>query len=55
MKKLKTSFDSRGRALAHDGLKGKIFSQLRLFPADASTSIVRLFEDKTMFHISLRC
>jgi hypothetical protein len=39
MKKLKTSFDSREHALEHDGLKGKIFSQIRLFRTDASTSI----------------
>jgi hypothetical protein len=53
MKKLKPSFDSRGRTLVYDDLKGKIFSQLRVFRVGASTSIDLLFEDKTIFHISL--
>jgi hypothetical protein len=53
MKKLKPNFDSRGRTLVYDDLKGKIFSQLRVFRVGASTSIDLLFEDKTIFHISL--
>ncbi|HEY6845631.1 MAG TPA: hypothetical protein VI320_05395 [Terracidiphilus sp.] len=53
MKKLKLSFDSRGRTLVYDDPKGKVFSQLRVFRIGASTSIDLLFEDKTMFHISL--
>jgi hypothetical protein len=53
MKKLKPSFDSRGRTLVYDDLKGKIFSQLRVFRTGASMSIDLLFEDKTIFHISL--
>jgi hypothetical protein len=53
VKKLKPSFDSRGCTLVYDDLKGKIFSQLRVFRIGASTSIDLLFEDKTMFHISL--
>jgi hypothetical protein len=52
MNKLKPSFDSRGRTLVYDDLKGKVFSQLRVFRIVASTSIDLLFEDKTMFHIS---
>jgi hypothetical protein len=53
LKKLKPSFDSCGRTLVYDDLKGKVFSQLRVFRIGASTSIDLLFEDKTMFHISL--
>jgi hypothetical protein len=53
VKKLKPSFDSRGRAVVYDDLKGKVFSQIRVFRIGASTSIDLLFEDNTMFHISL--
>lgn len=53
MKKLKPSFDSRGRTLVCDDLKDKVFSQLRVFRIGASTPIDLLFEDKTMFHISI--
>jgi hypothetical protein len=53
MKNLKPSSDSRGRTLVYDDLKGKVFSQLRVFRIGVSTSIDLLFEDKTMFHISL--
>jgi hypothetical protein len=53
VKKLNPSFDSRGCTVIYDDLKGKIFNQLRVFRIGASTSIDLLFEDKTMFHISL--
>ena len=53
MNKLKTSFDSRGRALLYDDLKGMIFSQLGVFQTGAPTSIDFIFADKTMFHMSL--
>lgn len=57
MKKRKRSFDSRGRTLVYENLKGKVFSRLRVFRIGASrstfVSIDLLFEDKAMFHISL--
>jgi hypothetical protein len=53
MNKLKTSFDSRGRALLYDDLKGMIFSQLGVFQTGAPPSIDFIFADKTMFHMSL--
>ena len=53
MNKLKTSFDSRGRALLYEDLKGKIFSQLDVFQTGASRFIDFIFEDKTMFKMSL--
>jgi transcriptional regulator with XRE-family HTH domain len=53
MKKLKLNLDSRERALVYDDLKGKIFSQLRIFQIGRNTSVVLVFEDKTTFHVSL--
>jgi hypothetical protein len=57
IKKLKRSFDSRGRTLVYENLKGKVFSQLRVFQIGASRStsmsIDLIFEDKTMLHIGL--
>ena len=57
IKKLKRSLDSRGRTLVYENLKGKVFSQLRVFQIGASRStsmsIDLIFEDKTMFDISL--
>lgn len=56
MKKLKRSFDSRGRTLVYENLKGTVFSRLGVFQIGASRStamsIDLLFEDKTVFQIS---
>jgi hypothetical protein len=56
MMKLKRSFDSRGRTLVYENLKGTVFSRLRVFQIGASRStamsIDLLFEDRTMLQIS---
>jgi hypothetical protein len=53
MKKLKPTFEPRQRTLIYDDLKGKIFSQVRVFQIGSSTSVVLVFEDKTTFHVAL--
>jgi hypothetical protein len=52
MKKLKPRIEP-GSTLVYDDLKGKLFQQLRIYQVSGSTSIELLFEDKTMFEISL--
>ena len=53
MKKLRMTFDPARRALIYDDLKGKLFSQLRIFQIGSSTSVVLVFEDKTTFYVAL--
>lgn len=53
MKKLNRSFDSRGRTLVYENLKGTLFSRFGAFRIGALRSaamfIDLLFEDKTVF------
>ncbi len=53
MKKLKPTFEAGERTLIYDDLKGKVFSQVRIFQIGGATSVVLVFEDKTTFHVSL--
>ena len=54
MKKLKPTFEpGQGTLIYDDDLKGKVFSQVRVFQIGRSTSVVLVFEDKTTFHVSL--
>ena len=53
MKKLKPTFEPGQGTLIYDDLKGKVFSQARVFQIGGSTSVVLVFEDKTTFHVSL--
>ena len=53
MKKLKPTFEPGQGTLIYDDLKGRVFSQVRIFQIGRATSVVLVFEDKTTFHVSL--
>jgi len=49
MKKLKPTFEPGQGTLIYDDLKGRVFSQVRIFQIGRATSVVLVFEDKTTF------
>lgn len=53
MQKIKPAFELGERTLIYSDLKGKVFSQVRIFQIVRSTSVVLVFEDKTTFHVAL--
>lgn len=52
-KKLKPTFGAGEHTLIYNDLKGKVFSQVRIFQIGGATSVVLVFEDKTTFHVAL--
>jgi hypothetical protein len=53
MKRLKLSLNPHSPTLVYDDLKGKVFSQFRVWRTGPFTVIDLLFEDKTVFSISM--
>jgi len=53
MKELRPTFEPGERTLIYNELKGKIFSQIRVYQTGRSTSIVLVFEDGTNFHVAV--